>query len=139
MTLDGVRTEMALAKLGSGVRLDAMTAALGIATIADGVSLTGAGDVTLDASGEHTAATQADQGSAGGVAVTPVVALTLANDESTASIGAVSGGTLSVDGSISVSATQTATEATEAMTPGVVVTPSGSVTVTVSPVLTRYS
>ncbi|MCL2429496.1 MAG: hydantoinase/oxoprolinase family protein, partial [Alphaproteobacteria bacterium] len=36
MTLDGARAETALAKLGSVVRLDAMAAALGIATIADG-------------------------------------------------------------------------------------------------------
>jgi N-methylhydantoinase A len=36
MTLDGACAEMALAKLGRGVGLDAMTAALGIATIADG-------------------------------------------------------------------------------------------------------
>ncbi len=83
------------------------------ATLADGVTVSGAGPVSLSALGTHVVTTQADQGAAGGVAVTPVVAVSVVNDQTQASIGALVGG-LSASGDVTVSAQQTATEATEA-------------------------
>jgi mucin-19 len=77
--------------VGASVALN-LVATRSTAELADGASLSGAGDVTLQAAGVHGIVTQAEQGSAGGVAVTPVIALTLASDRTRASIGALSGG-----------------------------------------------
>ena len=99
--------------VGASVALN-LVATRSYAGLADGVTLGGAGDVTLAATATHAVSTQADQGSSGGVAVTPVVALALVDDETSATIGVLAGGVLSVAGSVSVTAAQTATEATEA-------------------------
>ncbi len=98
--------------VGASVGLN-IVATRSYAQLADGVALSGAGAVSLTADASHVVSTQADQGSAGGVSVTPVVALSLVNDQTQASIGALSGG-LQATGPVQVTAEQTATEATEA-------------------------
>ncbi|QTV78939.1 hypothetical protein KAE78_06970 [Microbacterium sp. NIBRBAC000506063] len=76
------------------------------AYIDDGVSLTGAGDVSLAASAKTVATTEARMGSAGDVAVTPAIAITLSNVTTRAWIGA--GSPLEASGSLSIVATQDA-------------------------------
>src|ERR1700731_694462 len=84
--------------VGASVALN-LVATRSTAELADNASLSGAGDVTLQAFGVHGIVTQAEQGSAGGVAVTPVIALTLASDRTRAAVGALSGG-LDVGGTV---------------------------------------
>ena len=83
--------------IGASVALN-IVATRSYATLGDGTDpgsvgfVDGASDVTLAATGGHGVVTQADQGSAGGVAVTPVLALSLISDQTIASIGTVTGG-----------------------------------------------
>ena len=98
--------------IGASVALN-LVATRSTAELADGAWLSGAGDVTLQASGVHGIVTQAEQGSAGGVAVTPVIALTLASDRTLSSIGALSGG-LDATGNIEVGAKQLSSALTQA-------------------------
>ncbi|HEY4747593.1 MAG TPA: hypothetical protein VIH38_08505, partial [Steroidobacteraceae bacterium] len=98
--------------IGASVALN-LVATRSTAELADGAALSGAGDVTVLASGVHGIVTQAEQGSAGGVAVTPVMALTQASDRTLASIGALSGG-LDATGNIEVGASQLSNALTQA-------------------------
>src|SRR5690606_31476233 len=68
--------------------------------------------VSLAANGVFSVETQAESGSAGGVSITPVVALSLASNTTTARIG--SGGVLGVTGDVLVSAAQQSSGVTKA-------------------------
>ncbi len=98
--------------VGASIALN-IVATRSLAELSDGSAVTGAGSVALTADASHGAVTQADQGSSGGVAVTPVVALSLIDDETQATIGALSGG-LTTSGDVSVTALQASTELTTA-------------------------
>ncbi|WP_183023997.1 leukotoxin LktA family filamentous adhesin [Variovorax sp. UMC13] len=74
------------------------------AEIADGATLAGSGAVSLDAKAAHKAATEAEAGSAGGVAITPALALAMLNNTTSARLG--TGAALQNTGAVSVSATQ---------------------------------
>ncbi|MCP4968831.1 MAG: hypothetical protein GY926_26835, partial [bacterium] len=73
------------------------------AAIKDGANLTDANNITLTAGSDHTASTEAKAGAAGGVAVTPVAALTVAVNNTHARLG--SGSKLTQAGDYSASAT----------------------------------
>ncbi|MDD4600778.1 MAG: hypothetical protein PHQ46_06940, partial [Negativicutes bacterium] len=83
-----------------------------IAEIEDTVKLTGANNVNLDAKGSHSLITEAKAGSKGGISVTPVVALTIADNQAKARIG--SGDTLDITGSLTVKADNTGSSKTTA-------------------------
>ncbi|HLX80288.1 MAG TPA: leukotoxin LktA family filamentous adhesin, partial [Burkholderiales bacterium] len=76
------------------------------AQLTDNAGLTGAGDLTLQATGADTVTTSAEAGSSGGTAITPVAAINVINNTTTASIG--SGSTLVLTGDLLVQADQTA-------------------------------
>ncbi|MDB5563153.1 MAG: leukotoxin LktA family filamentous adhesin, partial [Hyphomicrobiales bacterium] len=84
-----------------------------LATIADGIVVTNATDLTLSAIAAHEITTEADAGSAGGISVTPALALSMVNNTTTAQLGTLAG-TQAVSGNILISAKQRATETTEA-------------------------
>ncbi|MBL8225533.1 MAG: leukotoxin LktA family filamentous adhesin [Chromatiales bacterium] len=75
------------------------------AELADGAGLDGAGSLSLLANGSFTTSTEAEAGSAGGIALTPVVAVTLADNRSIARIG--SGLPLVLAGELLVEASHT--------------------------------
>ena len=76
------------------------------ATIGDGATLTGARDLTLEASTESSMTTFAKSGSAGAIAVTPVVAVGISNVSTHADLG--TGSLLTLTGAYSATATQSA-------------------------------
>ncbi|MDU4960065.1 MAG: filamentous hemagglutinin N-terminal domain-containing protein [Sporomusaceae bacterium] len=82
------------------------------AEIADNAKLSGAKDVSLAATGKHTLATEAKAGSKGSVSVTPVVAVTVADNQATAKIG--EGDTLTITGNLTVKADNTGSTTTRA-------------------------
>ncbi|WP_417269807.1 leukotoxin LktA family filamentous adhesin [Celeribacter sp.] len=83
------------------------------AEIGDNVTLTNADNLTLSASAVHDITTSAEAGAEGGVSIVPVLALTLATNTSSATIGN-NVNTLSVNDSVTVSAEQEASETTDA-------------------------
>lgn len=97
--------------IGASVALNIL-ANRSVAEVADGVVLTGPGDLTLAAAATHVAVTKAEAGSAGGVSITPALALSLINNTTTARLG--TGGTQTVAGAVSISATQSSLTTTEA-------------------------
>ncbi len=97
--------------VGASVALN-IVANRSVAEIADGGVVTGAGDLGLDASGTHAVVTRAEAGSAGGVSITPALALSMVNNTTTARLG--SGGTQTVAGAVTVRAAQTSSITTEA-------------------------
>ncbi|MET0446534.1 MAG: leukotoxin LktA family filamentous adhesin, partial [Pseudorhodoplanes sp.] len=108
----GTGVQGAKVGIGASVALN-IVATRSTAELADGSSLAGAGAVALKASGEHAIDTKAEQGSEGGVSVTPALALTMASDRTRASIGQLTNG-LVTGGDISVEATQLTTALTQA-------------------------
>jgi hypothetical protein len=78
----------------------------------DGAKLANANDVTLEAEGDHTMITEAEAGSAGRISVTPVVAVSVATNETTAKLG--EGDTLDIGGDLILSATHAASTTTTA-------------------------
>ncbi len=98
--------------IGASVALN-LVATRSTAELADDSKLSGAGAVTLQATGGHAVVTHAEQGADGGVAVTPVIATSIVSDRTIASIGALTGG-LTTSGDITVEATQLSTALTEA-------------------------
>ena len=94
-TTDTSSTAKALPKEGtSGGKLGiGASVAINVATnstraeIEDGAVLSGANDLTLTATGKHAATTEAKGGAAGGTAVTPVVAIAVANNDTLARLG----------------------------------------------------
>ncbi|WP_243650565.1 leukotoxin LktA family filamentous adhesin, partial [Anaerospora hongkongensis] len=99
------------AGLGIGASV-AMNLADNITTAQIEGKVTGAHDVTVSALGDHTLVTEAKAGAAGGFAATPVVALTVADNVTTAKIA--SGADLAVSGDVSVSADNTGSTKTSA-------------------------
>ncbi len=100
--------------VGASVALN-IIANRSLARIGDDATLTGAGDLTLSASAIHAITTSAEAGATGGVALTPVVALAMVNNTTTAELGVLTGGgTQTSTGLISVSAAQQARETTSA-------------------------
>ena len=83
-----------------------------LAEIADGAVLNDAGDITLEATGRHAADVSAEAGTAGGVGVTPVVAIAVVDNATTARIG--SGAALTLGGDLTVAATHSGTTSTSA-------------------------
>ncbi|AWB50708.1 hypothetical protein HYN69_17915 (plasmid) [Gemmobacter aquarius] len=84
-----------------------------VAELAAGSALTGAGDVTLAASATHVAETKAEAGSAGGISITPSLALSMVSNATTARVGTGSLA-LTLSGDLDVSAAQHSTITTEA-------------------------
>lgn len=82
------------------------------AELADGAVLIGAGDLSLAANGVFATEAEAKAGAAGGVSVTPALALSLINNSTVARIG-TGNSTLSA-GSVALSAVQDATTTTKA-------------------------
>jgi hypothetical protein len=89
--------------VGASVALS-IVANRSLAEVSDGAVLTGAGDVTLDARGDHAVSTAAEAGSAGGISVTPALALSLGTNTTSARIGTGCGAELR--GDVSVGAAQ---------------------------------
>ena len=99
------------AGIGASVALNLVTDKTS-AEIADGVSLTGARNVTLTATAADAAVTEARMGAKGGdVALAPAVAITLSNVTTWTRIGT---GTLAVSGTLTMAATQKASADTTA-------------------------
>ena len=121
-TTDTSSTAKALPKEGtSGGKLGiGASVAINVATnstraeIEDGAVLNGAHDLTLTATGKHAATTEAKGGAAGGTAVTPVVAIAVANNDTLARLGTLTSGALSVGGNLTLEAKQDASADTSA-------------------------
>lgn len=82
------------------------------AAVENGGQVNGAQDVTLSAAGGHAMATAAEAGAAGGIGLTPVVAVSVADNTTTARLG--SGGALDLSGNLLVSATHSGITTTSA-------------------------
>ncbi len=89
-----------------------------LAEIANGASVSGAGSIALDATGDHEVNTAATAGSAGGIAITPSAAVAVVNNSTTADFGTGAAITTQVvngsSGDITLTARQTASETTTA-------------------------
>jgi hypothetical protein len=85
-----------------------------IAGVADTAVLTGARDLTITATGLRTLVTTAKTGAKGGTAVAPAIAVTVSNMDVDASVGTLTGATLTLTGKLVATATQTTTLATAA-------------------------
>ena len=89
-----------------------------LAEIADGASVSGAGSVALEATGDHVVHTAATAGSAGGIAITPSAAVAVVNNSAKADFGAgaaiTTQGVNGSSGDIALVARQTASETTTA-------------------------
>ena len=100
------------ASFGMTVLNDTTTAAIG-----EGAAVTGAGNVALTATTSSEAVTFAQNGTQGKLAITPTVAVTIANVNTDADIGAPGSGAaeaLDISGALSATATQTASVETKA-------------------------
>ena len=82
------------------------------ALIGNGVVLTGAGDITLGAASSNAMATTAEGGSAGDTAITPVIAISVSDNDTQATLG--TGGTLTLGGTLDVSASHNGSTFTDA-------------------------
>jgi filamentous hemagglutinin family protein len=82
------------------------------AEVADGATVAGASDLTLSATAVHAVTTAAEAGSSGGVSLTPVLALSMVNNTTTARLG--TGSAQVNSGDVSVSAAQQSTTSTTA-------------------------
>jgi hypothetical protein len=76
-------------------------------------TVTGASDITLSAEGSHKMTTQAKGGAEGGIAITPVVAISLANNDTIAQVG-TGVGALSLSGNLNATADHSSTVSTKA-------------------------
>jgi len=83
------------------------------ATLGDDAVLTGAGDITLSATSVHEVTTTAEAGSEGGISITPVVALSMINNTTTAELGSLVSG-VTATGNVTISASQQAITTTVA-------------------------
>ncbi|AZO95863.1 hypothetical protein [Halocella sp. SP3-1] len=84
-----------------------------LAQVLDGAVITGVNNVGLNVTGNHEIGTMAEAGAAGRTAVTPVVALTVADNKTTASLG-TSASTLSLAGNLNLTADNQGVSITEA-------------------------
>ncbi|MCK4626137.1 MAG: hypothetical protein KAV00_12545, partial [Phycisphaerae bacterium] len=80
------------------------------AEVENTAALTGAKDITLSATSNHTVSTTAEAGSAGDVSVTPSVAISIVDNDTEALIG--TGGTLTLTGNLTATADHTASTTT---------------------------
>ena len=74
--------------VGASIALN-LVSTTSTAALSNGVNFPAPGSLTLDAEATHAAVTQAAAGAAGGIAVTPVVAISLLADQTSATIGAL--------------------------------------------------
>ncbi|MDZ4784059.1 MAG: hypothetical protein SGJ19_27745, partial [Planctomycetia bacterium] len=105
-----IATSKVVADPAIGVGASVAVAYLNHATRAEmqnGAQLTGALDVTINASAQHTTATEGEAGAAGGTAVAPAVAVGISSNETVARLG--SGALLSLTGGLQVLAGHVAT------------------------------
>src|SRR5208282_3211203 len=94
------------ANLGVGISVSvdyAQTSTL--AEIADGVVLTGAHNLSLDAISTQSMITTTQGGASGATAITPVIAIAITDNDTDATLG--TGGTISLTGSFSATASLT--------------------------------
>ena len=96
--------------VGASIALN-LVSTTSTAALSDGVNLPAPGSLTLDAEATHAVVTQAAAGAAGGIAVTPVVAISLIADQTSATIGALTT-PITTNGAVSVTAAQWATALT---------------------------
>jgi hypothetical protein len=82
------------------------------ATIDNGAALTGASNLTLTAAGAHTMLTDATAGGAGATGITPVIAISVADDDVAATLG--TGALLTIGGALIASSTLSNTVSTNA-------------------------
>jgi hypothetical protein len=82
------------------------------ATIGNGAALTGASNLSLTAAGAHTMLTDATAGGAGATGITPVVAISIADDDNAATLG--TGALLTIGGALVASSTLSNTVSTNA-------------------------
>ncbi|MCK4626865.1 MAG: hypothetical protein KAV00_16255, partial [Phycisphaerae bacterium] len=100
--------------VGASVALNIATNNITRAEIEDTTTITGAtGNVTMTATSDHTMTTTAEAGSAGDVSVSPSVAISIVDNDTTARIG-LSANTLDVTGNVEVRATHANTVTTTA-------------------------
>ncbi len=99
--------------LGASVALN-ITDNITRAAIEDTAILSGAADLTLSASGTHKMSTQAKAGATGGTAITPVVALSFANNDTLAEIG-THGSPLVITASLNAQSSQETSVSTKAI------------------------
>ncbi|MDA8313468.1 MAG: hypothetical protein M0Z46_23195, partial [Actinomycetota bacterium] len=108
----------------------------GQATIGTDAALTGAKNLTLKATTEDTMGTEAASGSEGGVAITPVVAVSVSNVRTHADLGTATSGSspLVLSGALTATGTQSSTVTTSAKgnTTGATAAIGASVAVTVA-------
>ncbi len=97
--------------IGASVSIN-IVANRAISEVADGASIDDVEDVTLDASGIFSASAEASAGSAGGISITPALALSLINNTTTARLG--TGATLVSGGAVSLTAIQQSSITTRA-------------------------
>ena len=91
--------------IGASVAIDVVDDTSTIAAIPTGTTVSGGGDLTVSATTHHTIVTEDKAGSEGGVAISPSVSIGIANDVTTATIGAGPG--MTVTGDATISATET--------------------------------
>lgn len=82
------------------------------ALVQTGARVQGQGDLSVTASGEHDVATEAEAGAAGGIAVTPAMALTIGSNRTSAQLQ--EGSTVALTGDVGVAAQQVASALTQA-------------------------
>ena len=82
------------------------------AELSNGAQLYNADDITLSATGKHSNVVEAEAGAAGGIGVTPVLAMAVVDNSTTARLG--TGGTVTLNGDWLASATHSGTTATSA-------------------------
>ncbi|HVC84584.1 MAG TPA: LEPR-XLL domain-containing protein, partial [Solirubrobacteraceae bacterium] len=132
-TADAKAAQSGGTKLGIGASIalnigeTTTTAAIGALSSTTGVTLDGSiGDVSLSADSSNAMETSSDGGAASSkTAVTPVIAISVSENDTEATLGVITGGTLTLGGAFSASATHagsvstTATGNTEAGTTGI--------------------
>ncbi|MDP3379462.1 MAG: hypothetical protein Q8S53_13945, partial [Brevundimonas sp.] len=97
--------------VGASVALN-IVANRAVAEVADGAAIDDVEDVTLAAAGAFSVSGEASAGSAGGISITPSLALSLINNTATARLG--TGSTLEADGAVSLTAIQQSSVTTKA-------------------------
>ncbi|WP_170314740.1 leukotoxin LktA family filamentous adhesin [Aquibium carbonis] len=97
--------------VGASVALN-IVANRAVTEVADDAAISAAEDVTLDATGVFSVSGEASAGSAGGISITPSLALSLINNTTTARLG--TGSTLLASGAVSLTAIQQSSITTKA-------------------------
>ncbi|MCY2932452.1 MAG: hypothetical protein NTV86_23745, partial [Planctomycetota bacterium] len=98
--------------VGASVALNIALNNVSEARVEDGTAMSNLNNLTLTAGSDHTVATTTDAGSTGGTSVTPSVAVTYTDNETTASLG--TGALLTVAGALTATATGKSSVSSEA-------------------------